>query len=147
MDALLSQFPQLALVAGVLILGFLFYRHWRAGTLNEAMHKYGRMAALTVDRLVDLTPTEKDNRARDFVKARLKAMGYAVDGSLEEEIKAIVKGEYKAYLVDDLGIPAHVDGAAGKALVAKLMDRAANPPALISSEDELYGKAGVAPGK
>lgn len=134
MNEILTQFPQLALVAGVLLLGFLVYRHWRAGTLNEAMHKYGRMGMLIADRLVDLTPTEKDNRARDYAKARLKALGYTVDGSLEEEIKAIVKGEYKAYLVDDLGIPAHIDGAAGKALVAKIMEKAANPPKFEASE-------------
>lgn len=120
-----ANLPWLIVAVGLLVLGFFGYRDWRANGFQAALRRFGRLGLMVADRAVNLTPTEKDNMARDFVKARLRAAGYSVDGTLEDELKALLPALWQEYKVDDLGIPAHVDGKLGKAAISAAITTAA----------------------
>lgn len=96
--------------------------------LLSYLHELAPLAVLAVERLAKKTDTPRDDEALMWVKRGMVALGYPLPADLEQYAKDLLQAKYREYLVS-IGVPANMDGAAGKAaIVAKLTAVAKDGP-------------------
>lgn len=98
-------------------LGLYFDQKKTAGRARkiELARALAPKVVLAVERFAAATPTKKDDEALRRVKEAMAAAGEHLPEEMVGFVRELLAGEYQAYKVDALGIPAHEDGAAGKA--------------------------------
>lgn len=101
------------------------YLAWRAtgdrAALTEHLRKLAPLAVVAIERIAASTPTKKDDEALAWVRRGLAAAGYPLPENMEQHARELLHAEYQRYKAE-LGIPAHMDGAAAKKLLEIVPD-------------------------
>lgn len=97
------------------------YLTWRAtgdrAALTAHLRELAPLAVVAIERVVQGTATKKDDEALAWIKRGLAAAGYPLPADMEAHARELLHAEYQRYKTE-LGIPAHLDGAAVKAAMS-----------------------------